>query len=49
MNTNRGPMPAAFFGIAVGALALANAWRVGVRIWHLPAVLPLSNASLTSL
>jgi tellurite resistance protein len=30
-------MPVAFFGIAVGTLALANAWRVGVRIWHLPA------------
>jgi tellurite resistance protein len=30
-------MPVAFFGIAVGSLALANAWRVGVRIWHLPA------------
>lgn len=30
------PMPAAFFGIAVGALALANAWRVGVRLWQLP-------------
>ncbi|MDE1180752.1 dicarboxylate transporter/tellurite-resistance protein TehA [Paraburkholderia sp.] len=37
MNTNRGPMPVAFFGIAVGALALANAWRVAVRIWPLPA------------
>jgi tellurite resistance protein len=48
MNTNRGPMPAAFFGIAVGALALANAWRVGVRIWHLPAVVAqvLTVASL---
>lgn len=30
---SRGPMPAAFFGIAVGSLALANAWRVGARIW----------------
>jgi len=29
-------MPVAFFSIAVGALALANAWRVGVRLWQLP-------------
>jgi tellurite resistance protein len=25
-----------FFGIAVGLLALANAWRLGVRLWQLP-------------
>lgn len=35
-QTKRAPMPAGFFGIAVGALALANAWRVGVRLWDLP-------------
>lgn len=38
MNTQRGPVPVSFFGIAVGMLALANAWRVAVRIWHLPGV-----------
>jgi tellurite resistance protein len=38
MNNTRGPMPVAFFGIAVGALALANAWRVAARIWQVPAV-----------
>jgi tellurite resistance protein len=37
MNTQRGPMPVAFFGIAVGLLALANAWHVAVQIWPLPA------------
>ncbi|MDR5754336.1 MULTISPECIES: dicarboxylate transporter/tellurite-resistance protein TehA [unclassified Caballeronia] len=37
MNKNRGPMPVAFFGIAVGALAMANAWRVAERIWSVPA------------
>jgi tellurite resistance protein len=44
----RGPMPVAFFSIAVGALALANAWRVGVRLWHLPAAVAelLSAAAL---
>ena len=36
METKRIAMPAGFFSIAVGSLALANAWRVGVRIWHLP-------------
>jgi tellurite resistance protein len=29
-------MPASFFGIAVGPLALANAWRVAARIWPMP-------------
>ncbi|MEM5343559.1 dicarboxylate transporter/tellurite-resistance protein TehA [Paraburkholderia azotifigens] len=30
-------IPASFFGIAVGSLALANAWRVAAHIWHVPA------------
>jgi len=38
MNSNRGTIPASFFGIAVGALAFANLWRVAIRVWHLPAV-----------
>lgn len=44
----RAPLPVAFFGIAVGALALANAWRVGVRVWHLPPAVSevLSAAAL---
>ena len=37
MNSNRGAVPVAFFGIAVGALAFANLWRVAIRVWHLPA------------
>jgi tellurite resistance protein len=37
MNIDRGPMPVAFFGIAVGSLALANAWRVAARIWQVSA------------
>jgi tellurite resistance protein len=36
MDTRRAPIPVSFFGIAVGALALANAWQVAVRIWKLP-------------
>jgi tellurite resistance protein len=35
MTTSRTPVPVSFFGIAVGLLAFANAWRVGVRLWHL--------------
>ncbi len=31
------PMPAGFFGIAVGTLALAGAWRVAARLWEVPA------------
>ncbi len=44
----RGPMPVAFFSIAVGSLALANAWRVGVRLWQLPQAVSevLSAAAL---
>lgn len=37
MNGNRGTIPVGFFGIAVGALALANLWRVAIKVWHLPA------------
>ncbi|WP_321931258.1 dicarboxylate transporter/tellurite-resistance protein TehA [Paraburkholderia guartelaensis] len=29
-------MPVSFFSIAVGSLALANAWRVAERLWHWP-------------
>lgn len=47
MNTHRHPMPVAFFGIAVGSLALANAWRVAARIW--PAVVPTDVADLATL
>ena len=32
----RTQVPASFFGIAVGMLALANAWRVAGRLWPLP-------------
>ncbi|HZR35367.1 MAG TPA: dicarboxylate transporter/tellurite-resistance protein TehA [Nevskia sp.] len=44
----RGPMPVAYFGIAVGLLALANAWRVGVHLWQLPQTVSavLSAAAL---
>src|SRR5258708_5526856 len=38
MNTHRSPVPVSFFGIAVGSLALANAWRVAARIWPVPAI-----------
>lgn len=36
MTSERAPIPASYFGIAVGALALGNAWRVAVPLWHLP-------------
>ena len=36
MSSRRAPVPLSFFGIAVGLLAFANTWRVGVRLWHLP-------------
>ena len=39
MNSNRGAIPVSFFGIAVGALALANLWRVAIRLWHWPAAI----------
>lgn len=32
-------VPAAFFGMVLGLSGLANAWRVGARIWQLPAVI----------
>ncbi|NLS15925.1 dicarboxylate transporter/tellurite-resistance protein TehA [Rhizobium sp. P40RR-XXII] len=31
-------IPAAFFGMVLGLSGLANAWRVGARIWQLPTV-----------
>jgi tellurite resistance protein len=39
MSSNRWRIPVAFFGIAVGALAFANLWRVAIRLWHLPAAI----------
>lgn len=33
---NRTPIPASFFSIAVGLLALANAWHVATPLWALP-------------
>ena len=30
-------VPASFFGVVLGLSGLANAWRVGARIWRLPA------------
>ncbi|SAL02970.1 Tellurite resistance protein TehA [Caballeronia fortuita] len=40
-TTNRTPMPVAFFGIAVGALALAGAWRAAARVWTIPDAVPM--------
>jgi tellurite resistance protein len=46
MNNIRGTVPVGFFGIAVGALAFANLWRVAIRVWHLPAVVdPVMTAA----
>ncbi len=42
MSTSRAPVPASFFGIAVGLLAFANTWHVGVRLWRLPADVALA-------
>jgi len=42
MDAHRSPIPVSFFGIAVGVLALANAWHVAGRVWRLPA--ELANA-----
>jgi len=39
MHAHRSPIPVSFFGIAVGVLALANAWHVASRLWGLPAEL----------
>jgi tellurite resistance protein len=36
MDNRRPQVPVSFFGIAVGMLALANAWRVADRLWQLP-------------
>jgi tellurite resistance protein len=36
MTSDRAPIPVSFFGIAVGVLALGNAWRVATPLWHLP-------------
>lgn len=35
--TKHEPMPAGFFGIAVGTLALGGAWRVAAKLWEVPA------------
>jgi len=44
MNTNlpsgRAPMPVAFLGIAVGALALVGAWRAAAKVWPIPESVP---------
>jgi tellurite resistance protein len=32
-------MPVAFFGIAVGSLALVNAWRLAAKLWPVPGAL----------
>jgi tellurite resistance protein len=34
-------MPVAFFGIGVGALALAGAWRAAARVWTIPEAVPV--------
>ncbi|SAK77471.1 Tellurite resistance protein TehA [Caballeronia hypogeia] len=39
-TNNRAPMPVAFFGIAVGSLALAGAWRAAARVWAIPETVP---------
>ena len=39
MSNSSTPMPVSTFGMAVGTLALAQAWRVAVRLWGLPPVL----------
>jgi len=36
MATTRRAIPVSFFSMAVGVLALANAWQVAVRLWSLP-------------
>jgi tellurite resistance protein len=40
MNVRRLTVPSSFFGIAVGMLAFANAWRVAARLWSLPPFVP---------
>ncbi|SAK63021.1 Tellurite resistance protein TehA [Caballeronia temeraria] len=39
-TNNRSPMPVAFFGIAVGSMALAGAWRAAARAWPIPEAVP---------
>lgn len=39
-TNNHAPMPVAFFGIAVGSLALAGAWRAAARVWTIPEAVP---------
>ena len=34
MSARRPSIPLSFFGMAVGLLATANAWRVAARLWH---------------
>ena len=41
----RSPIPVSFFSIAVGVLALANAWRVAARLWSLPQGVPSALAA----
>ncbi len=50
MSTQRTPLPVSFFSIAVGLLAFAGTWRVGVRLWQLPSDVAqaLSLAGLAS-
>ncbi|MFM9922376.1 dicarboxylate transporter/tellurite-resistance protein TehA [Variovorax sp. H27-G14] len=36
MTSAHAPLPVSFFGIAVGVLALGNAWHLAVPLWHLP-------------
>ena len=38
----RRPIPVSLFGVPVGLMGLAGAWRVGARIWNLPS--PIANA-----
>ncbi|SPB16330.1 Tellurite resistance protein TehA [Caballeronia novacaledonica] len=40
-TNNHAPMPVAFFGIGVGLLALAGAWRAAARVWTMiPGAVP---------
>lgn len=36
--TTHRPVPVSFFGMAVGTMALANAWRGAARVWGVPAL-----------
>ena len=35
----RDPLPASFFGVVLGLSGLAQAWRVAVQLWGLPAAI----------